>query len=77
MAYGGNDGGTDSSTYRMERGTPYMRRGQLVQPMPKFKALNIYSPTPGTLQAGVQFTLTAPTKVRFPIPNAPTTKTGP
>lgn len=43
LAYGGNDGGTDSSTYRTERGFPFYRAGQTVYAIPQFKAQTIFS----------------------------------
>lgn len=75
MAYGGNDGGTTSATYRLERGFPYTRAGQVIAPIPKFKALYLY--TLAARQVPQQFRVTmTPIRVKWPVSNLPNATTG-
>lgn len=65
MAYGGNSADNASSrSYRMERGTPFLRGGKLVYATPQFKGLTLYSP----VSNNVQFTptTTTPTQAQWP-----------
>ena len=73
LAYGTNFTGTSASTYRSERGIPFLRRGSPVVVIPRFKGLNIYPQSPGTTPPVFQQTITnanaatAGTRTRWPI----------
>jgi hypothetical protein len=76
MAYGGNDTSSQpNQTYRMQRNTPFMRAGQVVASIPKFKALATYTPTPHNVQKGLRTTMTY-TRVGYPQPSVPNATSG-
>lgn len=75
MAYGGNDGGTDSSTYRLERGKEYTRAGKIVQAIPQFKGLYLYQQAAGSVPKDFQVSM-SPKRVRWPVPQLPNVSSG-
>lgn len=65
MMYSGVDSSNDSSTFRLERGSPFRRRGKLVKALPQFKGLAVYSPTSENSSGGFS-TNEQTTKISYP-----------
>lgn len=69
LAYGVQSKPTDSvhsgTLFRLERGTPYYRRGSLVYAVPQFRAMNLFSPT--SKNALLPTITVTPTQISYPV----------
>ena len=52
--------------YRVERGFPYLRNGKLVQAIPQFKSLTLYSITVANAPTNQFNTTTTPAAINYP-----------
>lgn len=67
MAYGSSTRTADvPHLYRVERGYPYLRHGKLVQAIPQWKSLTLYSVTTANAPTSAFNTTTTPKSISYP-----------